>query len=371
MFRHRVILAVVVICLSISARASADVLDWSNTLGGNFSAAANWTPAGGPPSSGDTGRFVLNNTYTVTFSSSPLFAAITQTQGVVTLDLNGFSPQTTSGANNGMGAAGLTSTLRVIDGNFRPGNFSVANVVGSTSNLYLDIDSASRTTAGPFYVGSAGTGNLWLQNGATLLNSDGSGLGINTGAIGTATVSGTDSAWTINNLPILVGSSGTGTLNILSGGSVTAFGLEVGENLGSVGAVSVSGNLATFSTNGTANIGGNSASLPAASATLNIGTGATMSLNGTTNLRTNSKVNVSGGTLNLNTVNITSGAIVSWSAGTVNFATGPAITTGVLDTFLAGTHILGSNRTLSATAGTFTLATPLDVTGGKISVRRS
>ncbi len=93
-----------------------------------------------------------------------------------------------------------------------------------------------------------------------------------------------------------------------------------------------------------------------------------MSLNGTTNLRTNTRVNVTGGTLNLNTLNVTSGAVINWTAGTINFATAPTITPSLLDTLLTSTHTLGAGRTLSATAGTFTLSSPLSVAGGNISV---
>ncbi len=364
----RQILALMLLGVCSTNLAVGATFDWSNTLGGTFSTAANWTPAGGPPGSGDTARFSLPNTYTVTFSNSPFLNGLTQTQGVVTLNLNNATLQFSNPISNGMGAAGLTSTLHVTDGNFRPGNFAVGAVATSTGNLFLDAESNTRTTSGAFYVGSIGTGNLWLQSGAILLTSDGAGLGINSGAIGTATVAGTDSTWTITNSPLLVGSSGTGTLNILAGGSVSASSLEVGENLASVGTISLSGNLAAFTTAGLANIGGTLVAEPASSATLNVGTGATMSLNGTTNLRTNAKVNLTGGTLNLNILNITTGAAVNWSAGTVNFATAPAITSSVLDTFLAGTHTLGPNRTLSATAGTFNLTTALDLTGGNISV---
>src|SRR5262249_45061020 len=111
-----------------------------------------------------------------------------------------------------------------------------------------------------------------------------------------------------------------------------------------------------------------STALPAASATLNIGTGSTMNLSGTTNFRTNAKVNMLGGTLNLSTVSLTAGASVNWSSGTINFATAPTITTNVLNTLLPAPHTLGANCPLSATAGTFTLGSTLILNGGAISV---
>ena len=156
-------------------------------------------------------------------------------------------------------------------------------------------------------------------------------------------------------------------MNIGSNGAVTAFGLEIGENLNSVGTLSVGGLTSSFTTAGIANIGGTSATSTAASATLNIAGGATVGLNGTTNFRTNAKVNLTGGTLNLNTVTVATGAAVNWQAGTINFANGSALTASLLDTLLSGTRTLGPDRTLSATAGTMNLASTLIVAGGRIA----
>jgi T5SS/PEP-CTERM-associated repeat protein len=346
--------------------ALAVVYSWSNAAGGTFASAANWLPIG-VPSSFDTAQFNLPNTYTVTVNASATVNTLTQSQGDVTLNLGSSTFLLTNITNNILGAAGQTSTLRINGGSFSPANLTVAGPAGSTSNLILDSAVITSLGFGTFLVGSSGTGNFTLQNGATLTTPFGTAIGVNAGGVGTATVAGSNSLWTITNLPLRVGSTGTGTLNILANGSVNAFGLEVGENLNSVGTVSMSGSGATFTTAGTANIGGTSAALPAASATLNIGTGATMNLNGTTNFRTNSKVNVSGGTLNLTTVDIAAGTTFNWTAGTINFATAPTITASVLNTLLAGTNTLGANRTLSATAGTLSLTTPLILNGGRIS----
>jgi autotransporter family porin len=367
MQRPFVLLGSALLCICLTKSANAATYDWSNTSGGTFATAANWSPAGGPPNSNDTARFSLSNTYTVTLSGSATVNTLTQTQGDVTLNLSSATLFASNTLNNGMGSSGLTSSLHINTGSFFPGNFTVGGNAGSTSNLYLDTGLQTSVGSGLFYVGTSGTGNLTLQNGATLSTSFGAGLGINSSGVGTATV-GAGSTWTNTNTPLRVGSSGTGTLNILANGAVTAFGLEVGENLNSIGTVSMSGNLATFTTSGTANIGGTLAASPAASATLNIAAGATMNLNGTTNLRTNARVNVSGGRLNLSTVNVATGALVNWTGGTISFATAPTITASMLDTLLAGTHTLGANRTLAATAGTLTLTTPMTFTGGTINV---
>jgi fibronectin-binding autotransporter adhesin len=377
MQRQCVFVAAILLAICAVNSARATTYDWNNTAGGFYSTTTNWNPIGIPTSS-DTARFSLANTYTVTLNTSTAVNTLTQTQGDVTLNLNNSTYSASSTTNNALGAAGLTSTLRITSGtlgNFLPSGLSIGSVANSTSNLYLDTGSATTVGFGSFNVGNSGTGNLWVQNGATLINQVTTGVGINTGSVGTATVSGTNSAWTINNIPLRVGSSGTGTLNILAGGAVNAFALEVGENLASNGTISMSGLGATLTVNttgtgpgvGIANIGGALAASSAASATLNLGTGAVMNLNGTTNFRTNAKVNMNGGRLNLNIVNFATGATVNWSSGQINFATAPTVTPSILDILLGGTHTLSTNRTLSATAGTLTLTTPLTVTGGAIS----
>ncbi|HEX4412652.1 MAG TPA: dockerin type I domain-containing protein [Lacipirellulaceae bacterium] len=370
MFSHRrlFITRVFAVCLPffIAALGRAATLEWFNSAGGSFSTATNWAP-GAVPSSTDTALFDLPITYTVTFSTSPFITAVNQTNGFVTLNLGTRTLTASSTTNNAAGAAGLTSTLDIQNGIFKPGNFTLAAVSNSTSNLILDIGSTTTIGSGPFYIGTLGTGNLTVLNAATLITTGTTAIGLNASSVGTATVSGPASSWTANNT-LRVGSVGTGTLNIQSGGSVTAPSLEVGEALGSTGTINLTGNQATFSTPGTANIGGSTATLVALSATVNIGTGSTMTLGGTTNLRTNARVNMLGGTLNLNTINVTAGAQINWSAGTINFATAPAITSSLLDTLLTSTHTLGTGRTLSATAGTFSLNSPLSLTGGNISV---
>ena len=222
MQRHRVFLAAALLSICAASSVDAATYDWSNTSGGTFNTAANWTPAGGPPGSNDTARFSLATAYTINFGNSATVNTLTQTQGDVTLNLNNATFLLSNTTNNGMGSSGLTSTLHISNGNFRPGNFTVGGNSGSTSNLFLDSGTATTVGFGLFYVGTSGTGNLTLQNGGTLTTSFGAGLGINSTGVGTATVAGADSLWTITNKPLLVGSFGTGTLNILATAAVTA-----------------------------------------------------------------------------------------------------------------------------------------------------
>ena len=69
-------------------------------------------------------------------------------------------------------------------------------------------------------VGRLGSGSLIIQNGITV-NSLKGFLGYNSGSTGVATVDGVGSTWT-NGYDLYVGLSGSGTLNIVGGGTVSA-----------------------------------------------------------------------------------------------------------------------------------------------------
>jgi T5SS/PEP-CTERM-associated repeat protein len=206
-----------------------------------------------------------------------------------------------------------------------------------------------------------------LQAGSTLTTPNSAIIGANVGSVGTVSVIGNGSLWTANTT-MRIGQAGNGTLSVANGGTVTSNALELGEAFNSVGVLNVSGGGTSFSTTGTANIGGVVANQPAASATINLSTGALVSLNGTTNLRTGATINMNGGTLSLNTLNWAPGAKVNWNAGAVRFANGNAITQSVLQLFLNGTSTLGTNRTLAATAGVLNLDTNLDLDGGRLNI---
>ncbi|MEI8195861.1 MAG: dockerin type I domain-containing protein, partial [Phycisphaerae bacterium] len=93
------------------------------------------------------------------------------------------------------------------------------NGTGQNVTCNLDLTGNSGTT-GNLGAGYRGTGTLTIRDGVKVTSASGV-LGLMSGSTGTATVTGTGSAW--NNVTSLnVGSSGLGTLNITAGGSVTA-----------------------------------------------------------------------------------------------------------------------------------------------------
>ena len=78
------------------------------------------------------------------------------------------------------------------------------------------VSSGTWANSGSLIVGNSGTGTLDVTGGS-VMNSDG-GIGINAGSVSTATVSG--GTWASSG-DLYVGYNGTGTLNV-TGGSVTS-----------------------------------------------------------------------------------------------------------------------------------------------------
>jgi fibronectin-binding autotransporter adhesin len=343
---------------------SAQTYDWTAVGGGNWNTAANWSPAG-PPVAAGTARFAIPNNYAVSLTANTAVGLFTQSQGDLTLHLSGFTLQTTNTLNNGMGATG-TSALTINNGTFLPGNFSVGANFGSTSTLNLNPGTTTTIGSGVFFVGTAGTGTVNINGGADLTSGANTGLGINATGTGTATVNGAGSTWTVNG-SLRTGITGNGTLNILNGGAVTATALVIGENPGGTGTMTIGGANSVFTTAGTTNIGGLFDAAPSDSGTLTINTGGTANFNGNTLLRTTSTVNVSGGTLNLNNLTVTPGAVFNWTAGTVQFANASTLTDPVLQLITGGTHTIGAGRTLTVSDGTLDFNSGTVIRGGTLN----
>lgn len=92
---------------------------------------------------------------------------------------------------------------------------------------------------GSLFVGQTGYGTLTIAEGAVVKDSNGI-VGQELGSTGVVTVSGNGSSWTeVGSL--LVGNFGNGTVNINEGGNVDSRDGYIGDNTDSVGAVIVSG----------------------------------------------------------------------------------------------------------------------------------
>jgi T5SS/PEP-CTERM-associated repeat protein len=349
------------VAIGAATPVSAQQFDWTGVVNNIYSTPGNWSPAG-PPGPAATARFNLATAYTVTFSANATVDAISVNNGSVTWNLGGFTYNAPNTTNSGIGGS-----LTVRSGTFTAGGLSVGSNTVANSTLTLDFASTVTLGSGGFSVGSGDVGFLVVKGLSTFTTANATTfVGANPTGAGTATVVGAGSSWTANGT-VRIGSDGTGTVNVLNGGAMTAAAVTVGEGAFGKGTLNVSGLNATFTTAGAANIGGTVALGTAAAATLAVGPGATVNLNGTTNLKTTAVLNLTGGTLNLNTLSMETGATVNWTGGTVNVANAATVTGPVLATFLAGTNTLGANRTLAATAGTLTLDTPLVVNGGTVT----
>ena len=89
------------------------------------------------------------------------------------------------------------------------------------------------------YIGKSMDGSVLVDNGSSLVSNSGT-LGYQLGAVGTATINGLGSKWTMAN-SLNVGRYGTGNLNIESGGQVNNLFSYVGRYVGSSGAATVTG----------------------------------------------------------------------------------------------------------------------------------
>ncbi|MBO4221951.1 autotransporter outer membrane beta-barrel domain-containing protein [Bradyrhizobium neotropicale] len=122
---------------------------------------------------------------------------------------------------------------------------AIGNGIGSHGALIVTDAGSIWTNIGTIQVGGLGTGTVTIQNGATLNSGGGGSIGLSAGSVGTVIVTGAGSLW--NNSPgggLNIGAFGAGTLEIMNGGTVnnnTGFAANIGQAVGSLGTVIVSG----------------------------------------------------------------------------------------------------------------------------------
>lgn len=174
-------------------------LNWNGTASGDWFTGSNWTP-GAVPSTGVT---VNINSGTTPFA--PVIA--------------------TAGA--------------------QAGTVSIGTLAGQSGQLAINGPgtlTSSPAGASYFAVGDMGAGVLVVSGGGTLTTNSYTVIANYPGSLGTATVTGSNSLWTVGFPYFAVGESGTGTLNVEDGGRVVStFTLEIGNDSAAVGQVNLSG----------------------------------------------------------------------------------------------------------------------------------
>jgi len=236
------------------------------------------------------------------------------------------------------------------------GDVNPSSVVNPTWNI-----------GGPLAVGEIGIGNLDIDAGG-IVQSDGATIGEEVGSVGVATVTGPESQWNTNSDFLVVGSSGTGTLNVEAAGEVLASGMAIGLGSGSVGEINVTGVGSLLDvTSGSSSIG------RSGDGTLNIEDGGVVSgFNGTIGFSLNSgtvtvsgngsewnvadEIRIGGGNGGNGLLNVDAGGYVNSAGGTI---TGIANVTGTGSRWESESMTVSTNNT----NGTLNIGT-----GGVVSV---
>jgi MYXO-CTERM domain-containing protein len=347
--------------LNGSLLATSDFADngeryWINPSSSAFATASNWNP-GFTPAAAETAVFDLNSNHTVTFGASATNnrLRIEHDQVAFSLGTNTYSITNTStttpsiiagaaaGDNGrlsltGTGAGGTLSSVNAHLGAVASSTGQVTVGAGATWNNSLDLS-----------VGRGGTGMLTITGGGKVVLPSGgtSNLGFASGSSGTATVTGSGSTWT--NGQLYVGRSGSGTLNISSGGTVTSTTARIGFQ--ATGGVTLTGSSTFTSTSTlfvgeqatgtlsvqsgsmlntvTTNIGSSTGSNGTVTVT---GSGSTWNNTGSAYVGGTSSVAGNQGTLNVNSSgNVTVGSTLrTWGLGTINLTSGK-LKTGTLN----------------------------------------
>ncbi|MEX2308097.1 MAG: hypothetical protein WD738_10920 [Pirellulales bacterium] len=382
--RPQLVFAALALVGLYSTTAHGADYNWDGSSSAKFTHANNWTPAV-VPGDMDTAIFRLGAVppYLVWLFEG-LFVPANHTVhrmivgtntatfwgGVLTVDATGDSEnagliigQTASDvAVVNIASQGL-STLRA----------TLGSAAGSSGTLNVN-SGTFKATATPFLnygliVGLNGTGAINVSGGNVLVASD-TALGLNSGSIGSVSVSGAGSSWSNPVYGLWVGVSGGGTLSITSDGDVTSGPGIVGYSPGATGAVTVSGTGSSWTSSSELRVGS------AGSGTMDIELGGQVSnTNGYIGSAVNSfgEVNISGnnstwtnsgfllvGAGGSSFLNVSNGGDVSNGSGTVgsiNGAMAKVTIDGAGSTWvnnielIIGSDAAGSNGRLDVTNG--------------------
>lgn len=268
--------------LELTGSASGTLALGAAGTASNFQGFANLTKSGtghwtvtGDGATGFGGAGAIDaGTLTLTGSLGLSTMTIGNT-GQATLNVNGGGALTSSHATIGTNAGGnglvtvsgsgskWTSTGNIYVGNGGNGTLNVQNgavvaavdgyvstLTGSTSTLLVSGASAAMNLSGVFIAGySAGTNaTVTLSNGGQISGLQGT-LGDLAGSSGSMSISGSGSKWSAfvdNSITysgyLNVGRLGAGSLTISNGGTVSGERLYIGNDVGSQGTVTLSGN---------------------------------------------------------------------------------------------------------------------------------
>ena len=201
---------------------------------------------------------------------------------------------------------------------------------GASGTATVSGSGASWANSTNLYVGNNGSGILNVQNGGGVSDATGA-IGQAAGSTGTATVSGSGASWA-NSTALTVGTNGNGTLNVQSGGAVSDANGNIGLNTGSTGTATVTGSGSSWVSSGNLEVGKSGtgtlnveSSGAASDATgylgFNAGSTGTATVTGSGSSWSNTG-NLYVGNSGTGTLNVQSGATVSDVSSNIGSATG-------------------------------------------------
>ncbi len=290
--------------------------------------------------------------------------------GAVTVDGNGSTWTTGRNLLLGMSGRGTLSILNGgsvssggIEGNTSYGSV-IAWLAGSTGDATVDGIGSTWTSNCDFNVGYSGSGTLSITNGGSVSSgfsgtyNFGSYIGTNAKSTGGVTVDGSDSTWT-NNWLLDIGHKGTGLLSITNGGAVSSSFGYIGCYSGSTGTVTVDGTNSTWTNANDLSVG------RSGNGTLNIINGGAVTVGGTTYVAYGES---STGTITFGTKGgtLTTASLVA-SASQLT-GSGTIMAHGLVsDVDLVFDSTASLKQTLTFSSNNKNIAIKLDMTGGSSS----
>ncbi|TWU20781.1 putative lipoprotein [Bythopirellula polymerisocia] len=225
------------------------------------------------------------------------------------------------------------------------------------------------TVGGGLTVGNAGSGGLFVRDGAEVQSGE-----THVGVSGNGNVLINDANWTIAT-NLYVGDFGVGSVNVQNGGQLSSeFGF-IADGASPISTVTVaqaneSGTPATFTTSQDLVVGGNNTTA-GGNGRLNVGLGGVVNVGNRLRLWDSGTVNLNGGTINLaelDSVFVNVFGTFNFSHGKLNFTTDQTIDTGgTLETALGGSLTIGFAQHLGV-EGVATILKPVAIDGGTLSV---
>src|SRR5262245_15356146 len=233
-------LGVLMMLLCFGAKTATAQLTWVPTTGGLFNTPGNWMPLG-PPVAGQVAQYTTTTTQTIIYETNVGLGTQRIENGNVTFQLN----QTTNTMSGGSGlivgnTAGLTGRLTILNGKMT-GDMAIGNVDASTGFFTIGADAIFDALINATSVGENGIGTLTIIDGGHFTASSVLSVGSQVGSNGAVFVSGLHSSLSTNVSNIFIGASGLGAMTISDGATASGAILSVGDASAGSGSLTISG----------------------------------------------------------------------------------------------------------------------------------